>query len=701
MKKSLCATFSILLLCSFVAICCLTCLDSGSLAYAESDNNNYTFEVGSRYVTLRTLYNANGKPYGVYMNENFFGDSYIPVEVAIYSSQDSYSANYVPSSDDFIIDFAIGADDSQLTAQQRSNRHVLIQLFTEIATFVDYVDSLANSQSAGLNGQTPTDVYRYNNASDSDDKTVAVDGGYKIEIAKETYDMLTIAQEMYEVTKGAFNPAVYRLVDLWGFSSRIWSYGQFGLAYDRSVNSDYAYPLPEQKFVDAFSQPSFIDFSQSAVQLSQEEGKYFVTKKVAPVTVDGVIYQQWIDLGGIAKGYVADILKSKLYEAGLERFYVNAGSSSIAFGLNSDGGNTSLGISNAFGGKSVMELSVGKSSVSTSGQNLRKYTVDGVEYSHIIDGSAGAPAQTGVKSVTIVVPAGKDAQDMWATRGDCLTTALTVLGYNDIFEVMGDYLEQNGIKVVAQYETLNGGKQLLSTFDTDEMTVNDDIVGEFKWDARGFYYADFLSKTFDYTSVLITLGCVFGAVAVALVVYHFVRGKQGVERKIQHAKNDKPFKLLDILVYVCVALVILVLFYVFLFDAESSAMQYVNVIDDQTGETLFTYNFVRNEYGFYDSDNGWTVVKASKYDNLTYEAPNGWTVAVSTTDDGIEVTFTRQINNEQHYNTMKIVNSGTFSVDMIDSVCGYHKECVRNFDPLENAGDVIVCSPNRLKVVAE
>lgn len=680
MKRIFVAILIVVLL-TGVAICCLSNLD-GNFVYAESSASYYYLEVGERKgansVILTTIMNK-GKPVGVHMKENFFGESSIPVEVNIYSAD-------VKSANGIVIDFEIGAKDSSLTNKQLSAKHKLIELFSEIVTFIDRVDSLANSQSAGLFGKEPSDVYRYNNASVEDDGTVAVDGGYKIEIAEETYTMLTIAQEMYTVTGGAFNPAVYRLVDLWGFSSRTyWRNGK--LPYDRQWVSYNEYPLPQQKYVDAFSQSEFVDFSEKSVELTTEDGKYYVTKKVAPVTVDGESYQQWIDLGGIAKGYVADVVKAKLYAQGIDRFHVDAGSSSIAFGLYYNGGKTPMEISNGFNfnaelySEGVMELSVGKSSISTSGQNIRRYVVDGVDYSHIVDGQTGAPAQKGVRSVTVVVPAGEVESDFWATKGDCLTTALTVMGYERIVDFIGTYLEENGIKIIVQYETLRGGRQLLSTFDRDEMSNISDDYGELTWDERGFYVADYIEDSFDYSWVLIVLGCLLGAGAVALVVYHFVRGKKRAVSNVQYAKKDKPFKVLDVMVYICVVLVILVLFFVFILNTDSVEMRVINAVDDKTGETLFTYNFVRNEYQIYASTTGWTV-------------------EVNTTDDGLTVTFTREIDGEQHFNTIKIDRKAV-TVEMVDSLCGYHQDCVRNFSAIEHSGGAIVCSPNRLKIVTE
>ena len=673
MKKPLYVTFSILLLCSIVAICCLTCLDGSNLAYA-ADDTTYELETETRTVELLTL-TYNGNPVGVRMRDYFFGMSDIPVTVNVYSS------------DSFVIDFAIGADESTLTDEQQTARQTLIEVFTEMVEYVDYVDAIANTQSGGLFGQEPSDVYRYNNVGELDDpKAEVVDGGYKIEIAEDTYAMLEIAQEMYLATGGGFNPAVYRLVDLWGFSSRTY-YVNGKLPYDRVWKDGY--PLPEQKYIDAFSSPNFTDFSESAVKLSQEDGKYYVTKMVAPATVGNESYQQWIDLGGIAKGYVVDVLKAKLYDVGIDSFNVNAGSSSIAFGNNFGGGDNLINIENAFNKyamfnhETALEVSIGKCSTSTSGQYIRNYSVDGVEYAHIVDAQTGAPAQKGVRSVLIAVPAGDNPSDFWAARGDCLTTALTVMGYDGIVDFIGDYLQANGIKIVVQYETLVGGRQLISTFDMNSMSNVGEGYGELHLDERGFYVADYVepNDTADYTWVLITLGCVFGAGMVALVVYHFVRGKNRAATNVQNAKKSKPFRLLDIMVYVGVLLVILVLFYVFLFDVESSAVQLVYVVDDQTGDTLFVYNLLRNEYVIYDNTD--------------------WTVDVNKTNDGLRVTFTRQFKDEERFNTLEIVRGLEPSVKMIDSICGNSQDCVRNFPALTASNGAIVCSPNRLKIVTE
>ena len=673
MKKTLFAILIVVVLFSALVTCCN--VGNGQFAYADEVEwqptpvgDGITWYVGERPVYMYTV-TANGKVVGVRFRGLYFGASNIEVIADVYSTAA------------LVIDFKVNA--SNLTDEQQRTRNTLIALFSAISQMIDDVDDCANTTYDGKNSLNITsDIYRYNVARK----------GATIDVKRYTYDMLTYARQMYLATQGAFNPAVYRLVDLWGFSSRVYSYGRTGeQPYDRD---DY-HNLPEQKYIDAFSNPSFTDFSDDAVKLTDNgDGTYSMTKNVAPAVVDGVEFDQWLDLGGIAKGYAVDMARKMIRQLGIDRFYVDAGSSSIATGYEYDGDDTVLNMTDAFDPWSAIfpsplfSVKIGKSSISTSGQNVRKYTVNGVEYAHIIDGVTGAPAQTGVRSVMVVVP--EEAGAFWSTMGDGLTTALTVMGRDKIVEFANGYLKEQGIKIVVQYQTLDGKKQLLSNYAEKDITPISESYPEFGWalkkDADGKFYYDADTKFYNpkqtHTVLLAVLGSVLGAGVVALIVYHFLRGKRRTTANVANAKKDKPFKLLDIMAYMGVVLVILVLFYVFVFDTDTTTLQLVSVIDNATGETLFIYNVTRNEYTV-NSDNA-----------------NGWQIEVATVSDGVEVTLSRQIDGEKHFNTVKI-NRSNPSVKMSDSRCGYHQDCVRNFPAITRSGGTIVCSPNGLKVISE
>lgn len=667
MKKFCLGICVILLLCAFAPLC----------ASAASDAHNPTYVPPHKQYSLTTLA-KNGTPVGVQFSGYYFGDSGIAVVVEAYSSAQTK------------LDFWIG--DEELSATQQQTKQKMLELFETVHNFINVVDSCANTQYDGstlANGFTLplSDVFRYNSAKQ----------GEKLEISRETYEMLQIAKAMYADTNGAFNPAVYRLVDLWGFSSRIFANGNFGLPYDRPVSGESfaknGYPLPEQKYIESFSDPKFTDFSDSAVTLLQQDGKYFVSKNVAPAKVDGVEYDQWLDLGGIAKGYVVDEIKSLLENAGFEGYYVDAGSSSSAHGNSVSGGANTLLMADSFNKDAwimptaLLGFEVGKCSVSTSGQYVRKYVTNGVEYAHIIDGTTGAPAQTGVKAVLVSVP---ESEGLWAGKSDCLTTALTVMGRDKIVDFVNGYLKQHNITVVVQFEDFDGDKQILSNLNKEQITYKSEALEGLGWTLNkkddGTFAYDATVK-FGVTknplkTLAIVLACVVGAGAVGLVIFHFVKGKKRALQNVQYSRKDKPFKPADVGVYLLVALLIVILFAVF-FGNGSTNWNTLQVVDLETGEQLFFYNAARNEYKFNEQNS------------------NGWQMEVSRQGNEILVTFRREIEGEEHFNTMKITRGATPAVKMTDAVCGFHKDCVYNFGEVKASGGVIVCSPNRLRVTCE
>ena len=657
-------TFAVILSFAFAAV----------PAYAEeSSARNVNMYEGNGF-TLSTL-TLDGKPLGVRFYGLYFGSSDIAVSFDLYGD------------DGVKIDFFINEQENNLTEAQRQTRSEIIGLGNEINAFIRLIDSLANTQYDG-SGELPlSDVYRYNTAKLGD----------TLEVNEHTYEMLQIAQEMYFATNGAFNPAVYRLVDLWGFSSRIYSNGNFGLPYDRKVTAEQfwsdGYPLPDDKYVRAFSDSAFTDFGDSAVTLSQSEGKYYVSKNVRPAVVDGIVFQQWIDLGGVAKGYTVDVINAMLSAAGFTRYSVDAGSSSQAYGTDYSGEQYVLGINDPFEFSlfppSVVKLNVSNVTVSTSGQYIRKYVTDGVEYAHIVDGSLGKPANTGIKSVSVIAP----EDNFWAGKGDCLTTALTVMGRDKAIDFMNGYLKENGVKVVVVYETVSGEKQLLTNYSKSDIVAGDTFDGyawSVKTDENGNIIYDADAKApinLSDSTVWIIVGCVFVALSVAVIlIVHFVKGKGNAERNILNAKRDKPFKPGDVAVYLAVILVIVVLFSVFLGEDKTESVKLVKVVDfskSGEGEVLFVYNVTRNEWQIYDDNS------------------NGWNIQVSENGNELTVRLSREFDGQERFNVLTVTRGTSVSVKMTDSVCGHSQECVRNFPAVTVPNSAIVCSPNHLKIITE
>lgn len=129
-----------------------------------------------------------------------------------------------------------------------------------------------------------------------------------------------------------------------------------------------------------------------------------------------------IDLGGIAKGYMADYLKDYLISEGIESALINLGGNILTIGTKPDGTPFNLGIQKPFDrqGTAITSVKTTDSSVVSSGVYERYFEVDDTLYHHIIDTTTGYPCENGLLGVTIISKASVD--------GDALSTSCFVLG---------------------------------------------------------------------------------------------------------------------------------------------------------------------------------------------------------------------------------------------------------------------------------
>lgn len=111
-----------------------------------------------------------------------------------------------------------------------------------------------------------------------------------------------------------------------------------------------------------------------------------------------------IDVGGTAKGYIADRLCEQLTAAGVRSFVVNLGGNIAVRGGRPDGSPFSIGIRDPRNaGETLASVQLYEGSVVTSGLAERCFTApDGTRYTHILNPQTGWPISTDVESATIV-----------------------------------------------------------------------------------------------------------------------------------------------------------------------------------------------------------------------------------------------------------------------------------------------------------
>lgn len=269
------------------------------------------------------------------------------------------------------------------SAQQKKQTAIGFYLDTVI-TLTAYVDDAAVLNDAleecgryeRLLSRTVegSDVWRINHA-----------GGKPVEVSDDTVILLQTARRVSAYSDGAFDVTIAPVSTMWDFTS--------GAAV-----------VPD---ADAIARAAaLVDYTRMHI-----EGNTVTLPE-----------NMMIDLGGIAKGYIADEVKLYLMDRGVKSAVLSFGGNIVTIGLKPDGSPWKVGIQDIdkpTGEYMLVSLNFGGSTV-TSGIYERGFETDGVYYHHILDPATGWPVQNELASVTIF-----SDSSMW---GDALATAAFALG---------------------------------------------------------------------------------------------------------------------------------------------------------------------------------------------------------------------------------------------------------------------------------
>lgn len=199
--------------------------------------------------------------------------------------------------------------------------------------------------------------------------------------------LLVKAKQLANDSEHLFNPAIGRLINLWGFQS----------------DSPECKQPPADESIKLLvgANPSMDD-----IRIDD-----FYLRSSNPVVK--------LDFGAIGKGFGIDMAIQHLRELGIKNAIVNSGGDLRAIGSRS-GRPWRIAIRNPSGSGTFGFLHIkGDESVFTSGDYERNYVWEGRTYHHIIDPRTGYPA-TGTRSITVI--------HSDATTADAAATALFVAG---------------------------------------------------------------------------------------------------------------------------------------------------------------------------------------------------------------------------------------------------------------------------------
>lgn len=101
-----------------------------------------------------------------------------------------------------------------------------------------------------------------------------------------------------------------------------------------------------------------------------------------------------IDVGGTAKGFIADDLCDLLREQGFSNAIINLGGNVMTFGSKPDGKLWTIGVRNPAAPSTLIgAVPIAQGSVVTSGLYERCFTKNGIRYHHILDPKTGYPCK--------------------------------------------------------------------------------------------------------------------------------------------------------------------------------------------------------------------------------------------------------------------------------------------------------------------
>lgn len=224
-----------------------------------------------------------------------------------------------------------------------------------------------------------------------------------VDVSDDTYYLFERALEFCDETNGAVDITIAPLLDIWGFT------------HDAKGNT-----LTDRK-------PSDLEIRQALKKVNYKKVKLYEGNRVK-INESGV----QVDLGFIAKGFVADKLKEYLVENNVESAIISLGGNVVVIGSKPDGSDYKIGIKDPDNPEGIIDsISVSNKSVVTSGTYERFVEYDGIKYHHILNTNTGYPVKTDVKSVTIISDS--------SLEGDALSTICLILGEEKSKDILEKY----------------------------------------------------------------------------------------------------------------------------------------------------------------------------------------------------------------------------------------------------------------------
>lgn len=239
----------------------------------------------------------------------------------------------------------------------------------------------------------------------------------KYPVSNDLWNVLALADRMYQQTDGVFDVTVKPLWDVWQLAA--------------NTNT-----MPSKNDIEKVLN----GIGWGRIKLHSD------SKEIEFMTEFCMIV-----LGGIAKGYAVDVAIETLRDNGIQNCLVDAGGDIFCSGVAPDGKPWKIGVRNPFRTDSLSDtVRLKDMAVVTSGNYERMFEVENRKFSQIIDPRTGYPTSD-TASVTIIAPN--------TAVADALATALMVMDTHSGIALINRMSDTEALII----STVNGEKKIISS----------------------------------------------------------------------------------------------------------------------------------------------------------------------------------------------------------------------------------------------
>lgn len=268
--------------------------------------------------------------------------------------------------------------------------------------------------------------------------------GKKTAVSYDTASLIQSALSYCAQSQGMLDLTLRPITEEWDIS------GQMSQA---SALADYDYYIPSEQTLSELL--AHVDYRKVIItdadgneigynDTLSDDTSYFVTL---------TDQESAIDLGFIAKGYIADRLKEYLLSQGVESGIISLGGNILLIGAKPDGTPYNVGIQKPFGATNEVITTIQQSDISvvSSGCYERYFTTDasekdGVIYHHIFDAATGCPVQNDLLGVSILSDS--------SMEGDALSTYCYLLGLEKGLEYVRSLENVDAVFITKDYAVI-------------------------------------------------------------------------------------------------------------------------------------------------------------------------------------------------------------------------------------------------------